>query len=250
MIKKVRDFLELYLLHSFLNKTCPLSRIIFCLVLCTALFINGTLTLIFISILVLIISLTDPQMIIRHVYLFILTIILTGVLISIETVLPQSLSSFLGKADNTVGIISILKMMWKIIIIIFGSIVFVVLVPQNHIVYALRNTKCPQLWISVIAAFRATEIGYFAMVMVRKTQISKKITLWSPFEILYYIDSFVTGLFGHLFHIVNEFELAIRSKGVESLDYMPAEKIPQFGYYDLGLFAITISLIFAAIKGF
>lgn len=247
MFRKVCDFLEIYLLRSLLNKTSPLTRIVFCLMLCMALFINGVLTLIVISVVVLILSLADPETLIRHLYLILITVMLTAILLIVETVFPQSLSSFMGWSGVS-GRISILTMAWKVLIVIFGAVVFVILVPQNHIVYALRRFRRPQLWVAVIAAFRATEIGYFALTMVRKTQISKHITLRHPC-LAYLVDSFVTGMFGHLFHIVDEFELAIRSKGVESSLYTPAEAIPRFGYYDLALLAAMGTLVFAAVRG-
>lgn len=248
MFKKICQLLEIYLLQSLLNRTTPITRILFCMVLCLSLFINSVLTLAIISLLVLLISLSDPETISRHLYLLLLTFIFTLSLLFIETMYPDSLSSFLGWS-GTEGKLSILKMMWKIVIVIFGAMVFIILVPQTHIVYALRKFKWPQLWISTIAAFRATEIGYFAFVMVRRTQISKQIRIWPPNCTIHFIDSFMTGFFGHIFHIVNEFELSIRSKGVESECYTPVDEIPAFGYGDLSLYAVMASLIFMAVKG-
>jgi len=248
MFSKVCDFLEIYLLRSLLEKTTPITRIFFCLLICMALFVNGVLTLAVISAVVLMFSLADPETLLRHLYLIVVTIVLTLILLIVETVFPQSLSSFMGWSGAS-GQISILKMAWKVLIVIFGAVVFVILVPQNHIVYALRRSKIPQLWVAVIAAFRATEIGYFALTTVRKTQISKHIKLWPPRTAAYFVDSFVTGVFGHLFHIVDEFELAIRSKGVESSLYTPADEIPRFGYCDLALLGAMVALVFAAVRG-
>ncbi len=246
MFKIVCDFLEIYLLRSLLNKTSPLTRIVFCLTLCMALFINSALTLTIMSVIVLILSLTDPETIRRHLFLILITVMMTVVLLIIETLFPQSLSTFMGWSGVN-GEISILKIAWKMLIVIFSAVVFIILVPQNHIVYALRRFKTPQLWVAAIAAFRATEIGYSCLTIVRKTQISKHINLWPPRSAIFFVDSFVTGVFGHLFHIVNEFEIAIRSKGIESSLYTPAEEIPRFGYHDLALLVAMGTFIFAAL---
>ena len=248
MFSKVCDFLEMYVLRSLLNRTTPLTRMCFCLMLCMALFVNGLLTLLALSVIVVMVSLADPETLLRHLYLIILTLVLAASLLVVETLFPGSLSSFVGW-EGTGGRVAVITMAWKVLVVVFGAVTFVILVPENHIVYALRKLRIPQLWVAVIAAFRATEIGYFAFAMVRKTQISKGISLWPPRSALYCMDSFVTGVFGHLFHIVDEFELAIRSKGVESSLYTPAEEIPRFGHCDLALLAAMAALVFAAIRG-
>ncbi len=212
LLKLIERFLQKHILDSFLAQTVPATRFLISLMLSFCIFINDYVALgIFTGVILFLIMCSLETL--KENWPVVLMPISAGIILGFGAWLRPEWMEYMGVSPTL--------LVWKLFNLCLSAAVFRILLPQKDIVILVRKVRYPQVWAATIAGFRGMEIGAWALKTVNRTLRTKRIRLLRHPVVL--LDAFATGVLGHFLEFLDGFEIALRTRGVESERFTPRE---------------------------